>query len=708
MPATVLECGVAAALNSLAAGISLDDRKRGISMWPRWLVPRFSIRTLLLAVAAIGVGLWSYLYLPDILRNRQDRLSRAAIDPYELSIAGNGDPAQAPPELVAILGDSRLKHWWRPYELSFLDKTRLFTHGQDDATRIWDIQSGRQLRYFTATTAAANQAGDKLFLGSTTTPNLVEIWDAMTWKPTGSIRCRQQRPILRLHASVDGKRLAVMLGESHKERVVEVWDVPANKMLRTVEVPANSFGFMALDDAGSRLVVGEDRLVKVLDVDSGTVLGSFDPFAGKTQRAAVYVARFDQDPNVVITGDAGGAVVTWNYVTGQQLSELPHGGVGMITGIGFNQDMSYLTASQNQGARQFYRRKEGWYFLQDAAPDEANRASIAGMAVGPGMYAFGCHDHAIVLADGAGPLLLTGGKRSDVVCLAFDRRGRYLATAGRDGMVTLWEARTWRPIRTWQADRERIAQLSFAPDGALISGSRRGIVVWNPLTGLEDRTINPRSFFHDRFAISPDGEFVAAPDSPPGAPYSIGIWNLASGALHKTISNANPFAAERGELAFDSSGKQLVVGGGKGITVWDVAAGKLTANLGNKTLHDVPIAIHADGQRVAMAPWRGPVELWDLGAKKLMISAGVHGAKAMVYSIAIHPSGKWAASAGDDGTACLWEFDTGAVVKSWQLGPPKGIVFQVAFSPDGRYLATVNGNGTAYILRLDGIVGANK
>jgi hypothetical protein len=67
--------------------LSFGLPKTGCLMWPRWLVPRFGIRTLLLAVAAIAVGLWSYLYLPDTLHNRQDRLSRAAIDPYELSIA---------------------------------------------------------------------------------------------------------------------------------------------------------------------------------------------------------------------------------------------------------------------------------------------------------------------------------------------------------------------------------------------------------------------------------------------------------------------------------------------------------------------------------------------------------------------------------------------------------------------------------------------
>jgi WD40 repeat protein len=675
-------------------------------MWRRWLIPRFSIRTLLLLVAAIATGLWSYLYLPDILRNRQDRLSRAAIDPYELSIAGNGDPAKAPVELVAILGDSRLKHWWRVYSLPFLDKSRLFTYGQDGEARIWDVKTGRQVRSFAATVAAASQLGDKLFLGSSSAHNVVEVWDTTTWKPAGSIHCQTQAPIIRIVASPSGTRLAVALQQKGQPPVIEIWDAVAPKLLHVVRGPWSRL-CLAFDDAGSRLVMGDEQQIRVVDVESGAELGSFDPFAGQSGRAAVYVARFDKEEDAVVTGDAAGTIVIWNYVTGKPQFEFPHGGGdGMITELGFNKDMSYLTASQNQGARTFVRKKGGdWVLLRDVAPDEADRASIAGMVVGPGLHAFGCHDHTIVLADGAGPLMLTGGKRSDVTCLGFDPEGNLLATSGRDGQITLWKTGSWRPVRTWEADREALWQLAFAPNGDLLSGSRRGIVVWNPATGAEVRTISPRGFFHDRFAISLDGQFVAAPDSLPGAPYSIGIWNLASGAAHKTISNANPAAAERGELAFDASGKQLVVGGGKGITVWDVVTGKLTANLGNKTLHDVPLAMHEDGQRVAMAPWRGPVELWDLGAKKLAFSANVHGAKAMVYSIAIHPRGKWAASAADDGTASLWDFDTGAVVKSWQLGPAKGIVFQVAFSPDGRYLATVNGNGTAYILRIDGIAG---
>jgi WD40 repeat protein len=674
-------------------------------MWPRWLVPRFSIRTLLLLVAAIAVGLWSYLYLPDILNNRQDRLSRAAIDPYELSIAGDGDPAKAPPELVAILGDSRLKHWWRPYQLSFLDKTRLFAHGQDGATRIWDVNTGRQLQSFPATTATANRGGDKLFLASTTVALQVEIWDTAPWKPAGSIVCEARLPIVRLATNADGTRLAVALAAKDEQPVVEVWDVSEKKLLQTIKVAA-SFPFVAFDDAGGRLVFVEERLVKVIDVESGLEVGSFDPATGRKEYGQVHVAQFDNEENVLFTGDGMGMVATWNYRTGEKLFEFPQGGgSGGITSLCFNGDKSYLTASQNKGARVFVRRKDDWRLIEDAAPDEANRARIAGMAGSVGLHAFGCHDHSIVLADFQGAMLLAGGKRSDVTCLAFDQQNKYLATAGRDGQIALWQARTWRSVRTWRADREQLYQLTFAPDGSLLSGSRRGIVIWDPDTGAEVRRLGPPSFFHKRFAISADGQLIACPLSLPAASYSLGLWKLADGTPFKTFANPSPASSSRGELVFDPASKFLLVAGGKGVMVWDLATGKQTADLGSKTIHDVSVALHADRQRVAIAPWYGPLQVWNLATKKQLLAVGVHGGNSLVSSIAIHPAGKWAASVAHNGTACLWDFDSGALIKSWQLGPPKGQLFQVAFSPDGRYLATVNGNGTAYILRMDWIAG---
>jgi WD40 repeat protein len=261
---------------------------------------------------------------------------------------------------------------------------------------------------------------------------------------------------------------------------------------------------------------------------------------------------------------------------------------------------------------------------------------------------------------------------------------------------------TWEHLRTWPADVQRLSQLVFTPDGsALVSLGTPDAVSWDPESGLERTRARLGIPASGQFAISPDSQYIAAPAWVRGAapPYAIRLWKLADGTVHKTI--AHPSAANRGQLAFAGSSDTLIMGGGKGMTVWDLATSKLTANLGSKTLHDVPLAVHPDSQRVAMQPWSGPIEVWDITTQKKLISTTVHGGKTMVTNIAIHPGGKWAASAGEDGAVCLWDFGTGVVAKKWQLGPAKGIVHQVAFSPDGRYLATVNGNGTAYILRMD-------
>jgi WD40 repeat protein len=399
-------------------------------------------------------------------------------------------------------------------------------------------------------------------------------------------------------------------------------------------------------------------------------------------------------------------VSTWDYSTGKKLHTLPLP-PGSPSGIAlYPHGSGWLTVASGGSAWRFVRDGDEWRTFGSVSPDAARQVGISAVADRGDILALG-GGHSLVLADREGAaVVLADGEKPNVQRLAFDPRGRFVATSASDGKISLWKFGNWHHIRTWSAESQPLWDFAFTPDGAsLVSMGPRGLVIWDPMTGTQQRIIET-GIIRRTFAISPDSRLVASSQMLRGAPYSIRLWSLADGSVHQTISH--PSAKIRGQLAFAESGNTLVMGGGKGVTVWNLAKSTLTADLGSKTVHDVPIAVHADGKRVAMAPWYGPIEIWDITTQRNVLSVRVHGAKALVNSIAIHPSGKYAASAAKDGTACLWEFDTGAAIKLWQLGPPKGIVFQVAFSPDGRYLATVNGNGTAYILRLDRIVGANK
>ncbi len=670
-------------------------------MWPRWLVPRFSIRTLLLAVSAIAVGLWSYLYLPDILHNRQDRLSRAAIDPYELSIAGNGDPAKSPPELVAILGDSRLKHWASVWDVAFVDKTTLFSRGRDETIRFWDTKTGRQLRELPTAVCCISGDGSKLFFVSPSKGDAIEVWDAVNWKRESVVDLKEGKRCLGLLASRDGSRFVAALGDSQSACDFQVWDVSKSGVVRRFPKVHWTRGSCGLDDSGKRLALYDGDIVHVWDVDTGLELGKAGPFIYETTKATLIHCLFLPAANEVVTADAGGAVVIWNYETGAELSRLPKSS-GSTSMLMLDSTRNALFNGDGRNVYLYERGGEDWFLREEVTSDSARRGVVSCMAYRGGSMAFACSDHCIVL----NPPVPSSASWPDVTHLAFDPLGRFLATANRGGEISLWQMKSWKQLRTWPAQARKLSQLLFAPDGSsLVSLGNDEAIVWDPLTGAEQLKISTGGAHPRQMAISPDSRLLASLAHVRGGacPFAVRLWNLADGTLYQTITH--PSASSSGQLAFAGSSDTLVMGGGQGITVWDLPNSKLLANLGSMPIHVLPLAVHQDGYRAIMQPSKSAIEVWDILAQKLLLGTTPHGDKSLATSIAIHPEGKWAASAADDGTACLWEIDTGAIVKQWQLGPPQGKVFQVAFSPDGRYLATVNGNGTAYILRLDWIAG---
>src|SRR5262249_20242631 len=124
---------------------------------------------------------------------------------------------------------------------------------------------------------------------------------------------------------------------------------------------------------------------------------------------------------------------------------------------------------------------------------------------------------------------------------------KWLAAAGHDGKVRLWDAATYQHRRTFEPTGKAPAPVSalvFDPSSSLLiwGGSNQPITAWDLAQEKERFVLDQRSV--SCLAVSPDGRSLAAGShgeaGPPdfgGAVYPVKVWDLRDGTLKKTLAD---------------------------------------------------------------------------------------------------------------------------------------------------------------------------
>jgi WD40 repeat protein len=90
-------------------------------------------------------------------------------------------------------------------------------------------------------------------------------------------------------------------------------------------------------------------------------------------------------------------------------------------------------------------------------------------------------------------------------CIALSNDGRWLAVGGRDGILRLWDVKSWREVRQ-VIHASSITGVAFSPNSRRVAsaGEEGEVRVWEPETG---RQVASRSYEGsvECVAFSPDG-----------------------------------------------------------------------------------------------------------------------------------------------------------------------------------------------------------
>jgi len=197
--------------------------------------------------------------------------------------------------------------------------------------------------------------------------------------------------------------------------------------------------------------------------------------------------------------------------------------------------------------------------------------------------------------------------------VTFSPDGVWMALAGYNAPIELWDVETWQVVRTLAGHTDRVFGIAFSPDSILLaSGSGMGpsdvsdftVRLWDVAGGRERHVLQGHRGDVHAVAFSPDGALLASAS----IDYTVRLWDVQSGEVVHTLNHRDGLW----DVAFSPDGKLLASAGVEHqVRLWDVASGRLLRSL----RHDdevMAVAFSPDGTLLASGGYDHQVHLWGI------------------------------------------------------------------------------------------------
>lgn len=182
-----------------------------------------------------------------------------------------------------------------------------------------------------------------------------------------------------------------------------------------------------------------------------------------------------------------------------------------------------------------------------------------------------------------------------------------------------------------------------------------------------------------RLAVMPSGNYAVSLGKQDKVPR---LWDVTSGTCLATLEGHKQWVEA---LAVSADGRSIVTGAADcAVRIWSASDGKCLHELSGHSAEIFAVAAGSDGRLAFSSANDREIRAWELATGKNV--KVLEGLEEPAVALAVMPGGGMVVSGNQDGTMSLWSLRSGKVLKSF-AGHEVGIT-GLAISPDGRSIVS--------------------